>query len=178
MSHRATLPAIVLAWALCIQCTTPGQVTPTPAPLPIAKDLPSLLEAVPLVIVGKVVGIQAGRMVGEGDMELQFNDVRVSVEERLKGDAGVEVLVEQLAVSGRAASAEVGPPYRPGERYVLFLRPGEGGRYVSATQGRYSLRSGQVRPTEPGPVADKVRNMSEATFIREIKAVLQEPLSP
>ena len=167
---------IVLALAVTA-CSNGKHVSPTPAPFPIAKDLPSLVQAAPLVIVGKIEGIQRGRTAGEGEAQLQFKDVQVRVEKRLKGEAQTEVLVEQLAVAGRTVTSEVGPAYEPGARYVLFLRPGEGNRYITLTQGRYLLRRGRVHPTEPGLVADKLKDMDETKFIEKIEAIVQSQVS-
>lgn len=153
-------------------CSSPTQVSRTPAPFPVAQDLPSLVRDAPTIIVGRVTGIQAGRTAGEGEGQFRFNDVRITVEKRLKGKVSAEVIVEQLAKAGPTVTSEVGRPYEPGQRYVLFLRPGEGVRYIASTQGRYLLRDGAVQPTEPGPVADKVKGMNEAKFIAGVEDIL------
>lgn len=168
----------IIALALVVTaCSNGKHVSPTPAPFPLARDLSSLVQSVPLIIVGRVAGVQPGRTAGEGETRLQFNDVQVSVEKWLKGDTPTEVLVEQLAIAGRTVTSEVGPAYKPGERYVLFLRPGEGNRYITVTQGRYLLRRGRVHPTEPGLVADKMKGMDEAKFVEKIEALVQSQVS-
>lgn len=165
----ALVAPAVFCGAACA-CSSPTQVSRTPAPFNVAQDLASLIREAPLIIVGRVTGIQAGRTAGEG--RFQFNDVRITVEKKLKGKASVEVLVEQLAKASPTVTAEVGPPYEPGQRYVLFLRPGEGVRYIAITQGRYLLRDRAVQPTEPGLVADKVKGTDEAKFIAGIEEIL------
>ena len=167
------VPGVLLSFCLCAQCGAGNQTSSTPAPSPVAKDLATLVRSVPLIVVAKVSELQPGRTVGEGEGYLQFNDVRLLVEKRLKGQPPTELFVEQLVKAGRTASAEVGPAYEPGQRYVLFLRPGEGNRYITAGQGRYLLRKGTVYPTEPGLVADKVRDTEQAKFIAEIEVNLR-----
>jgi hypothetical protein len=65
-------------------------------------------------------------------------------------------------------SPEVGPPYKLGERDVLFMREGESHRHVVLPQGRYRLERGTVHPIGPGPVAEKARGLDEARFVGEI----------
>jgi hypothetical protein len=141
-------------------------------PLPIHQDLQSLVQATPLIIVGQVGGIQPGRTAGSGEGRLQFNDVRIGVERRLKGEPPPALVVEQVDVAGRILTLEVGPPYKRGERYVLFLQRGEGERFITAIQGRYKLKAGSVDPLVPGPVADNLKGMKEAKFIKEIEAIV------
>lgn len=160
---------VVFSFFLCAQCSARSQVSSTPAPFPVAKDLAGLVHSVPLIVVAKVAELRQGRTVGKGDAYFQFNDVRMIVEKCLKGQPPQELLVEQLANAGSSVSAEVGPAYHRGERYVLFLRTGEGNRYVTAREGRYILRKGRVYPTEPGLVADKFRDAEEAKFIVQIE---------
>ena len=169
MRSLALLMSLVLLCALT-QCKGPDKTSRTSASFQIPKDLSSLVQSVGVIVVGKVSGVPAGRTTGEGDARLQFNDVRITVEKRLKGDAPAEVVVEQLAAAGRTVTSEVGPRYERGERYVLFLRSGEGTRYVTSTQGRYLLRGGRVWPTEPGLVAENFKGMDEARFVGEIQA--------
>lgn len=165
------LVAPVILCGAASACSSPTQVSPTPAPFPVAQDLPSLIRDAPLIIVGRVTGIQPGRVAGEGEGQFRFNDVRITVEKQLKGKVSAEVLVEQLAKAGPTVTSEVGQPYEKGQRYVLFLRPGEGVRYIASTQGRYLLRDGAVQPTEPGPVADKLKGMDEAKFIARVQDI-------
>lgn len=150
-----------------------GRAVAAPPPGPVAQDLPDLVRMAPLVVVGKVVEVRAGRVAGSGEGRLQFNDVHVSVERRLKGDPPATIVIEQVAPTGRAFSSEVGPPYKPGERDVLFLRPGEGHRYVVLPQGRYRLERGTVHPIGPGSVAEKARGVDEVRFLGEIEAIAQ-----
>jgi len=167
------LASLLLALTTGVACGGGGlAASATPPPFAIVEDLPGLVDAAPLIIVGKVVEIQPGRIAGEGAGRLQFNDVRVGVEKRLKGEAPGAVVVEQVDMTGRRVLG-IGPAYKGGERYLLFLRQGEGERYITITQGRYLLSRGSVRPTEPGLVADKVKGMDEAKFIEEIEAIVR-----
>jgi hypothetical protein len=126
-----------------------------------------------IINLGKVEAIRPGRTAGEGEARLQFNDVQITVEKTLKGEPPIPLVVEQVAIAGRVLSPEVGPPYQRGERYVLFLRPGEPTRYITIPQGRYQLKGGTVHTTEVGPVADKMKGMAEAKFIEEILATVR-----
>lgn len=142
-----------------------------PVPGEVAMDLPSLVQGTPLVIVGKVMGIQRGRVAGEGEARLQFNDVQVSVERRLKGQSPATVTVEQVDMGGRTVlSPGIGPAFKVGERYVLFLSPGEGPRYVTGPQGRYRLEGRSVRPVGEGPVAEAAKGAEVAKFLEQIEA--------
>lgn len=139
----------------------------------IQQDLAGLVRAAPLIVVGRVADIQPGRTAGSGEGRLQFNDVRVTVEKRLKGEPPAALIVEQVDMTGRTFFG-LGPAYKTGERYALFLRRGEGHRYITIPQGRYLLRWwGGVRPTQAGPVADKMKGMEESKFIEEIAAMLR-----
>jgi len=159
---------------IALGCGAGEQAIAARPPLPIHQDLQSLVQATPLIIVGKVVDIQPGRVAGSGEGRLQFNDVRVMVEKRLKGNPPHEVVVEQVDMSGRTFISEVGPPYRPGERYLLFLGRGEGERYIPVIQGRYRLKGGTVDPLDPGPAADGLKGVAEAKAIEEIDAIIRK----
>lgn len=165
---------MLLALMAALACEGGGSVSAVPPPGPIYQDLPSLVQAAPLIIVGKVVGIQPGRVAGEGEARLQFNDVQMGVERRLKGEPPAPLVVEQVAIAGRVLSPEVGPPYQRGERYLLFLRPGEPGRHITIPQGRYLLKGGTVHPIIPGPVADKLKGIEEAKLTEEITAIVEK----
>jgi len=139
----------------------------------IQQNLAGLVRAAPLIVVGRVADIQPGRTAGSGEGRLQFNDVRVTVERRLKGEPPADLIVEQVDMTGRTFFG-VGPAYKTGERDVLFLRRGEGHRYITIPQGRYLLSWwGGVRPTQAGPVADKTKGMRESTFIEQIAAMVR-----
>jgi hypothetical protein len=167
--------AILLAAVLTAGSAGAGGFLTAAAPPPGAgaEDLPQLVQAASLVVVGRVVEVRAGRSAGSGEGRLQFNDIHISVERRLKGDPPAIIVIEQVAPAGRAISPEVGPPYQPGERDVLFLRVGEGHRHVVLPQGRYRLERGAVDPIGPGPVAERARGVDEARFVGEIEAVVR-----
>jgi hypothetical protein len=170
---RGVLPILLGAVLTAGSAGSGGRVAAAPPPGPVAQDLPALVRVASLVIVGRVVEVRAGRSAGSGQARLQFNDVHISVERRLKGDPPATIVVEQVAPAGRVVSPEVGPPYKPGERDVLFMREGEGHRHVVLPQGRYRLERGTVHPIGPGPVAEKARGLDEARFVGEIEAVTQ-----
>ena len=149
-------------------------VTAAPPPGGGAEGLQGLVQAASLVVVGRVVEVRAGRSAGSGEGRLHFNDVHISVERRLKGHPPATIVVEQVAPAGRVVSSEVGPPYKLGERDVLFMREGEGHRYVVLAQGRYRLERGTVHPIGPGPVAERARGVDEARFVGEIQAVVAQ----
>ena len=163
------LVAVLTAGSFCVG----GRLSAAPPPGPIPQDLPELVRMAPLVVVGQVVEVRAGRVAGSDEGRLQFNDVHIGVTRAIKGDPSVTIVVEQVATAGRAVSSEAGPPYKVGERYVLFARSGEGHRYVVLPQGRYRLERGTVNPIGPGLVAERVKGLDEARFVREIEAVVQ-----
>ena len=127
---RGVLPILLGAVLTAGSAGAGGRVAAAPPPGAVAQDLPELVHTASLVVVGRVVEVRAGRSAGSGEGRLQFNDVHISVERRLKGDPPATIVVEQVAPAGRVVSSEVGPPYKPGERDVLFMREGEGHRYV------------------------------------------------
>jgi len=174
---RGNVCVSALLVAIVIGCGGGGLVLAVP-PQSVAsedviqQDLAGLVRAAPLIVVGKVADIQPGRVAGSGEGRLQFNDVRVTVERRLKGEPPAALILEQVDMTGRTFIG-LGPAYKTGERYMLFLRPGEGDRYITIPQGRYLLRWwGGVRPTQAGPVADKLKGMGESKFIEEIGAIV------
>jgi hypothetical protein len=169
---RGVLP-ILLGAVLAASAGTGGRVAAAPPPGAGAEDLPELVQAASLVVIGRVVEVRTGRSAGSGEGRLQFNDVHISVERRLKGNPPATIVVEQVAPAGRVASSEVGPPYKPGERDVLFMREGEGHRHVVLPQGRYRLDRGTVHPIGPGPVAERAQGVDEARFVGEIEAVAE-----
>ena len=174
MKHCRSVLIVLLALSVGILWGgLPRDVLGVPPPGPIAKDLPSLVKASALIIVGEVVDVRQGRTAGEGEARLQFQDVHLRVERRLKGEAPAVVVVEQLPSVGPTVTSEVGPPFQREDRYLLFLRPGEGTRYIPITQGRYFLREGRTTPTEPGLVADRVSGMTEAEFVQEIDGIVR-----
>ncbi len=142
-------------------------------PGPIHPDLESLVNAAPVIIAGTITDIKPGRIVGSGDERLAFNDVLVTVTTSFKGIEGASLVVEQVAGAEHVVSPEVGTPYRKGERYVLFLRQGEGQRYITVGQGRYELRDGSVRPLDSGPAADIVTSWDENRFVEKLHRLTQ-----
>jgi hypothetical protein len=165
---RVSLPILLGAVLTLGSAGAGGRVAATPPLGAVARDLPELVRVASLVVVGRVVEVRAGRSAGSGEGRLQFNDVHISVERRLKGDPPATIVVEQVAPAGRVVSPEVGPPYKLGERDVLFMREGESHRHVVLPQGRYRLERGTVHPIGPGPVAEKARGLDEARFVGEI----------
>jgi hypothetical protein len=155
-------------------CGGGGHAVAARPPLPIHQDLQSLVQATPLIVVGKVISIQPGRVAGTGEGRLQFNDVHVKVEKQLKGSPSNEVIVEQVDMSRAVVVSEVGPPYKRGERYLLLLQRGEGDRYITVIQGRYLLRRGVVEPLDPGPAADRLKGLAEDKVVEEIDAIVKK----
>ena len=170
--RRLFVVAFLLA-AIGIACHGGGTVSATRPPgRPIAQDLASLVQTAPLVLVGRVVDVQLGRVAGQGEARLQFNDVQVRMEKPLKGKPAAVIIVELVAAPRGEVLLGIGPPYRRGERYLLFLRPGEAPRYIAIHQGRYLLKDVRVWPTQAGPVADSAKGKATAKFIAEIEAIV------
>src|SRR3989442_11264565 len=167
---RGVLPILLGAVLTAWSAGTGGRVAAAPPPGAVAQDLPELVQAASLVVVGRVVEVRAGRSAGSGEGRLQFNDVHISVERRLKGNPPATIVVEQVAPAGRVVSSEVGPPYEPGERDVLFMREGEGHRHVVFPQGRYRLGRGPAHPIGPGPRAEGAPDLAQARLVGEDQA--------
>ena len=159
--------AVLTAASVCAG----GRASAAPPPGPVARDLPELVRAAPLVVVGRVVEVRPGRSAGSGEGRIQFSEVHISVERRLKGDPLATIIVEQVAPAGSTVSPGIGPAYKVGERDVLFLRAGEGSRHVVLPQGRYRLEDGVVHPIGPGSIAEKLRGIDETRFLGGIEAI-------
>ena len=142
-------------------------------PGPIHPTLESLVKATPVIIAGTVTDIKPGRVAGSGNERLDFNDVRVTVTTSFKGIESPSLVVEQMAGGRHVVSPEVGPPYRKGERFILFLRQGEGQRYITVVQGRFQLYKGSVRPLDAGPAADSVADWDESRFVEALQQFTQ-----
>src|SRR5688572_30688388 len=104
---RGVLPILLSAVLTAGSAGVGGRVAATPPPGAVAENLPELVRVASLVIVGRVVEVRAGRSAGSGEGRLQFNDVHISVERRLKGDPPATIVVEQVAPAGRVVSPEV-----------------------------------------------------------------------
>jgi hypothetical protein len=167
LSKSIVLLLGVLSMMLTHSCGAPS--TDALPPGPAVETLQDLVDGSELIVVAQVSEVKPGRTVETQEEELQFNDVILEVEQMLKGEANDSVTVEQLDAEGKPVSAEVGDPYDEGQRYVLFLQPGEGDRQVTLPQGRFLLEGGEVKPTQPGDVAQEVEGMKEAQFIQQIQ---------
>jgi len=159
---------LIILWLL-----TSGGAADAALPLgfTIAQDLPNLVNNATLIVEGEVVAIKIGRSAGEGTASLQFDDVYIKINNLIKGEEKKEIIIEQVHISEDTLSS-AGPAYLKNERYILFLRPGEPGRYVTIPQGRYLLEDGKVIPTQPGPVADRMQGRNAKKFTAEITAIV------
>lgn len=151
---------LVFLFAVTGTLVDPAVPASAPPPFRPARDLPALVEGASLIIVGKIEGVKPGRVAGQGDAQLEFNDVRVQVEKRLKGEAPQVITVEEVSQARRVVISPMGPPFQAGERYVLFLMRGEGERYVPLPRGRFYLEGGRVGPLD----------MEEAKFLGQIES--------
>lgn len=142
---------LVLAGACAPDDGDPHELAPAGEEL--TDHLRRVAAGAPIVIVGRVSSIEPGRVAGPDRLQLQ--DVRLEVEERLKGDAAISnVLLEQVASDGRTVLGF--EPYHMDGRYLLFLRPSqtEAGRQVVLPGGRFELAEGRARALHPDPVME------------------------
>src|SRR3989442_3991489 len=117
--------AVLTAASVCAG----GRASAAPPPGPVARDLPELVRAAPLVVVGRVVEVRPGRSAGSGEGRIQFSEVHISVERRLKGDPLATIIVEQVAPAGSTVSPGVWPSDNVWERDVVFLGACDGSRH-------------------------------------------------
>jgi hypothetical protein len=171
--RRKLLSAAFLLVTMSIACSGGRPVSALP-PLgePMARDLAGLVRIARLIIVGEVVAIQPGRVAGQGEARMQFNDVLIRLEKTLKGSASETIAVERVAAPPGEVIMGLGPSYQRGERYLLFLRPGEIPRYIPVRQGRYRLEHGRVYPTSEGPVANQLRGKEATALLGQIATIL------
>ncbi len=164
MAFRAAVGVAVLATAVLAACA-PGQDEPregearglhqevAPVGEELAGHLRRLASRAPTVVVGRVAEIRPGRVAGPD--RLQFQDVRLTTEEVLKGDPGTsDVVVEQVSSEGRVVLDF--EPFQVDGRYLVFLRSSgtEPGRQVILPGGRFELVEDRVRAMDPEPVAE------------------------
>lgn len=115
-------------------------------------------------VVADVLAVRAGSPVGPtGDPHLQVRTQRVTfrVTQRWFGRIGSRFT---LFKSGDDTSwGEGDPPYKPGERYVLYLdreRFTDGSWKFIAPDGRFRVIEGLLRPTYAAPVGRQVSNLT------------------
>jgi hypothetical protein len=143
-----------------------------PAPLLLLqKDLPSLVAATPVIVVGAITKVEAGRVAAVGEDRLEFNDISIRIERLLRGKLSDPFVLEQVAHVEKVVTPGIGPPYRVGERYLLFLQPGEGRRFIPVAQGRFRIENGGLVPLDSGPAADALKGMSEEQVLKNIASM-------
>ncbi|GEM_PF-6203397 len=145
------------------------------APLPVYQTLSELVESTPLILIGRVHTIAKGRTAGEGDGSLQFHDVTIEIERVFKGHVTDEIVVEQVAGADHVLGSEVGPAYRVGERYALFLRLRPDRRAITVRQGRYRLTAASVEALGFGPVSQSLQGLSEEELVGKIQQSIKMP---
>jgi hypothetical protein len=131
------------------------------------------------VVLGRVTRVRRGPDVvvpvpGEpsGEDRISIEIATVQVDRAYKAGQGgppqsLEIQRPGIAGEGESVAAEEDPPYRQGERYVLFVKPGLrlGGQQLQrivAPAGRYRIRNdGTVEPMARGtPFAEAQRGRS------------------
>ena len=130
-----------------------------------------MAAASPIIAIGTVTSIAQGRTVTVGEDRLAFNDISIRVERLLKGKVGNPFIVEQVANVERVVTPGIGPAYRVGERYLLFLQPGEGHRLIPIPQGRYRIDRGVVTPLDGGPAAESMKGRSESQVLTQLESL-------
>ena len=95
--------------------------------------------------------------------------VTVNVDDRWFGEVADRFVVFMTG-SSEVWSPEA-PPFKVGERYVLFVEPrGDGTYFMTAPDGRLIIVDGTVQPVAAGEMAEKVRGKSVEAIRRAAKA--------
>lgn len=108
-----------------------------------------LVAGADLIVIADHISAEPGRLVGEGEDATPFTNNTFAVESILKGvHEDVTLVLEQtggIAAGGRVFNINDGGPYKPGSRYLLFLKStGEGSYYLISHQARYRIDEGDV----------------------------------
>ena len=120
------------------------------------------------VILGEVQTVDAGapfiaKVDGEpgGVVETPVQNVTIKVEKSAKGNnkEGDVVTIQRLGDAAGCFRVVGDPPYARGERYLLMLEDGKGGRppHAFAPEGRYKVHpDGALEAVTKNPVAEEV----------------------
>jgi hypothetical protein len=141
------------------------------------RTVEELADRAKLVVEAEVAGVRRGApMWPRGDSPhataIPTQRIDLEVVDGLRGGAaaGDELTLFKTGGErgGAALSLEGDPPYREGERYVLFLEPRGDGTYIpSAPDGRLRLGAdGEAEPLIEGPVGDALRGLDTASVAR------------
>jgi hypothetical protein len=120
------------------------------------------------IIVGEVQGVEAAtpftaKVDGEpgGVVETPVQNVTIKVEQSAKGKnkEGDVVTIQRLGDAAGCFRVVGDPPFARGERYLLMLENGKGGRpsHAFAPEGRYKVHpDGGLEAVTKNPVAEEV----------------------
>ena len=133
------------------------------------------------VIVGEVVSVEAAtsftsKVEGEpgGIVETPVQNVTIKVEKSAKGNkkAGDVVTVQRLGDAAGCFRVEGDPPYARGQKYLLMLENGAGGRpeHAIAPEGRYKVHpDGGLEAVIKNPVAEEVASDKVDKVLEKVK---------
>lgn len=168
---RSGLACTALGGGLLLACGGGQEAGRTSDSLPheAADRLDALAAAAPLIVIAEVAELRPGRIAGQGEGALRFQDVRLAPERVLKGSARGDLLIEQVSREGRVVLGS--QPLASGERVLLFLRPSETeeGRHVPLSEGRYRLEDDILQPLDSGPLSDALAGRPVETVIERVR---------
>lgn len=156
-----------------------------------AESLEDLTAESPAIVLVEVEAVREGPPEWLGTenpelgppTELPSQLVDLEVKESIEGATPESFTLYQLG--GEGLHAEEAPAYRPGERYLLFVRPrlndahtapNPDGSWIAVTpDGRLEkLASGELEAQAEGPVADVLDGESVPEAIEEIEEAQDE----
>jgi hypothetical protein len=140
------------------------------------RTVEELAARAKLVVEAEVAGVRRGApMWPRGDspyataIPTQRIDLKVTDSLRGAASAGDELTLFKTGGEreGMVLSLEGDPPYRVGERYVLFLEPRGDGTFIpSAPDGRLRLGADGAEPLIEGPVGEALRGLDTTSVAR------------
>jgi hypothetical protein len=134
------------------------------------RNLSEVMKLSRAIVVAEVTGVYDSPDIVVPVEGLENNESRIAfeVQQSLRGDLGSSF---DLFHTGNEHFVLAGdPPYRVGQRYVLFLTPREDGTYrVVSPEGRFAIERGAIEPASERDFARLMKGSSLLSLVRDLK---------
>jgi len=139
------------------------------------RNLSEVMKLSSAIVIGEVTGVYDAPDIVLPVEGLENNESRVptqsiafDVQQSLRGDVGSSF--DLFHTGNEHFVLDGDPPYRVGERYVLFLTPREDGTYrVVSPEGRFAVERGALKPFSERDFAGLMKGSSLLSLVRDIK---------